>query len=151
MHRSAKIFFAVSFAVVLLLIAGSLMGLLPGSANGASISQSAAYWQKASPFAIMNFNISGKDSTTPGNAELSLQNIGGSAMTLTGISLSSYGRSGACNVSTSFMPGEEKEIGLYLNNSDMAGAIYKLGVNIDYISSDGANGTENGTLMGRYS
>lgn len=150
--------YLVLLAVVLIiaLVSIALLGFFPGLATDAQITQSAAYWRsEVRPYAIIDSSAQSSNGNV-NNVTLVLQNVDASGtFTLTNLSISTPTGSGSFNTSTSFAPGEIKNIELNLTTASppVAGEVYELTVNITYISPNSVTNTEFGTktLIGRYS
>ena len=144
--------YLVLLAVVLIvaLVSISLLGFFPGMASDAKITQSQSYWRgEARPFAIMEHTVAG----STGAAIIVVQNVDAmGTYTITNFTINANKWN---TTSTSFAPGEVKNIGLngaQVLPTGTSGGIYDFPVIITYTSPNGLTMKQHGAknIMGKY-
>ena len=144
----------LSVVLVVALVSVGLLGFFPGLSTDAKMSQSAAYWKGAKPFAIIEHSMVAATS----NGTLIMQNMDSTGtITLNSITLVANGGSGAANTTTSnyaFAPGEIVKMPVNVSVGTVAaGRTYDFQVTINYTTSNDLRSAQYGgskTLTGKY-
>ena len=147
--------YLVLLAVVLIvaLVSIALLGFFPGLASDAQITQSAAYWKSARPFAILEHSAT----VSPANVTLVIQNIDSTGpITISNINVSTAsGTSDVLAGSYILASGDTKSYSIPLTGiiPGDVGSVYSLNVKIAYTTQYGTANTQFGSkpIIGKYS
>ena len=145
--------YLVLLAVVLIvaLVSVALLGFFTGMAGDAEITQSASYWQSASPFSILETSVSAGNSTVNASGTFTIQNMKSDGQyTITSLNIASCT---ANATSTTFAPGEIKRMSFVgCGVTFTAGTVYDWNVNITYTSPNGVSGKQYGgkNVVGKF-